>query len=338
MSWGTRLRPGGWEFRLAASGCSFFGGVAELAGEPKKPGHEVVIALAGPAVTLALIVLYFAGEIVLATVAGARSELKGGLIELSGGGQALDGAGAVLFYLGVVNTVVLVFNMIPAFPLDGGRVFRGIVWSLTGDYLKSTRLAATLGIGFAWLLFLGGFLMAFGGNLIGGVWFFFLGMFLQNAAQSSVGYAQLQQLLRGVRVADMMRREPMTVTAGQTIREVVDEYFLRYPYKAYPVVEDGKFLGLLTLRAVQQSDRDRWDVTRASDLAVLPDQLPLVQANEPILQALQKLAASGASRLPVVENGSLVGLLCGRDVMDFMEVRGGLSHYRDEMFARDEAA
>ncbi len=310
-----------------------FGGVAELAGEPKKAGHEIIIALAGPAVTLVLMAAYYLGAAVVATTSGLEFEAGPPISQFTGGSLAASGTAAVLFYLGWINTFVLVFNMIPAFPLDGGRVLRGIVWSVTGDYLKSTRFAAALGIGFAWLLFIGGFLMAFRGDMIGGIWFFFLGMFLYNAAQASVGYAQLQQLLRGIRVAEMMRSRPVTVEANLTIRDVVEQFFLRFPYKAYPVVEGGTLVGLLTLGAVQQSDRQQWDVRRARDLAVPASQLPQVRPDEPVLQALQKLAASGASRVPVVQNGSLVGLLCGRDVMDFLEIRGGLSHGRAESLA-----
>src|SRR6185369_12829343 len=135
------------------------------------------------------------------------------------------------------------------------------------------------------------------GNLLGGVWLFFLGTFLRNAAQSSVAYAQLQELLGGVRVADMMRPQPVTVEAHRTLREVADQFFLRYPYKAYPVVRDGEFMGMLTLGALQGTDRDRWDVLRASDLVGRPGPAPAAHPREPVLQALRKLAAGGQSRL-----------------------------------------
>jgi Zn-dependent protease len=302
-----------------------FGGVAELGSEPKKPGHEILMALGGPAVTVVLILLYGLG---LEVVAGAGSvgwDATDGILRLHGGSPLAAGAAGLLFYLGMINTGVLIFNLIPAFPLDGGRVLRGIIWSVTGDYLKSTRVAAGFGVAFAWLLFVGGFLTAFRGNLLGGVWLFFLGTFLRNAAQSSVAYAQLQELLGGVRVAEMMRPQPVTVEAHRTLREVADQFFLRYPYKAYPVVRDGEFVGMLTLGALQGTDRDRWDTMRAGDLAGGRGPAAAVQPREPVLQALRKLAASGQSRLPVVEDGRLVGLLCGRDVLGLMEIRAGLA-------------
>jgi Zn-dependent protease len=305
-----------------------FGGVAELGREPRKPSHEILVAIGGPVVTLLLIVLYNAGLTLIVAGTAVGWDVSEGMLRLQGGTLPAAGSAALLFYLGWINTAVLVFNLVPAFPLDGGRVLRGIIWSVTGNYLTSTRIAAGVGVAFAWLLFVAGFLMAIGGNAVGGIWLFFLGVFLQNAAQSSVAYAQLQHLLRGVRVADIMRREPVTVEAHQTLRDIADHFFLRYPYKAYPVVQDGRFVGMLTLRALQEVGQEQWDEVRAGD--VVPPRGPLVRPQEPVLHALRKLAESGQSRLPVVDNGSLVGLLCSRDVMDLMEIRSGLALARAE--------
>jgi CBS domain-containing protein len=246
------------------------------------------------------------------------------------GGTALTaGSAAVLSYLGMINVVVLVFNMIPAFPLDGGRVLRGVLWAATGSYLKGTRIAGAVGIAFSYLLFLGGFLMILNGNVFNGVWFFFLSMFLQNAAQSSVAYAQLQQLLHGVTVADLMCPDPLTVPAETPLHEVVQGYFLKHPYKAYPVLEDGKFLGMLTLKSVQDVGPERWASVPAREAAVR--QTMVLTPRVPAVQALQTLAASGHSRLPVLDAGELVGLLCLRDIMDFIEIRTGLSLAPAEM-------
>jgi CBS domain-containing protein len=121
------------------------------------------------------------------------------------------------------------------------------------------------------------------------------------------------------------RRQPVTVEASLSLREVADQFFLRYPYKAYPVVRDSEFLGILTLRALQEVPQDQWDVLRAGEVVARSRPLPVVQPEEPVLQALRKLAESGHSRLAVVENGVLVGLLCGRDVMNLMEIRAGLA-------------
>jgi CBS domain-containing protein len=220
---------------------------------------------------------------------------------------------------------LVLFNLIPAFPLDGGRVLRGILWLISGNYLQSTRQAAAVGIGFSWLLFLGGFLLAMMGHFLMGLWFFFLGMFLQNAATSSVAYAQMQQLLRGVRVVDILCRDPIIMPAGLTVREAVDLFFLRRPYKAYPVVDaDGSYVGMLTLGDIQQLEPELWEQTTVGELAARGERLPMVRLEEPAIRALHKLAESGQSRLPVLENGRLVGLVCLRDLMNSMEIRAGL--------------
>lgn len=306
-----------------------FGGVAELGGDPKKPSHELLIAVAGPAVTVVLIILFnLALNLVLATN-DITWKAEGSSLSLQGGAWLAAGSAGLLFYLALINTMLLLFNLVPAFPLDGGRVLRAILWAATGSYLSATRIAGAAGIGFSYVLFFGGIVSALGGNLLGGLWCIFLGMFLQNAAQSSVAYVQLQQLLRGVTVAEMMCREPIVVRADQPLGEIVDQFFLRYPYKAYPVVQDGKYQGLLTLRALQGVDRNEWPTVPAGALAGRQAPLPILEPQEPLLQAMQKLAGSRESRLPVLENGALVGLLCGRDIFDFLEVRAGLTLGRE---------
>ncbi|MCS7270032.1 MAG: site-2 protease family protein [Gemmataceae bacterium] len=308
-----------------------FGGVAELSAEPRRPLHEIVIALAGPAVTVLLIVLFTAALVVLLPAAGLALHMTENAQgwQILGGNRFWAGLAATLYYLGMINTALLIFNLIPAFPLDGGRVLRGILWLFSGNYLTSTRLAAAVGIAFSWVLFLAGFFLALSGNLLAGVWFFFLGVFLQNAATSSVAYAQMHQLLRGVRVADILCRDPIVMPAGLTVQEAVELFFLRRPYKAYPVVEaDGRFVGMLTIADIQQLDREAWSTTLVGELAERSQPLPTVRLLEPAINALRKLAESEQSRLPVVEDGRLVGLVCRRDLMNYMEIRAGLASPR----------
>lgn len=306
-----------------------FGGVAELGGEAKRPGQEIVIAIAGPAVTLALLVLFHLGSMSIVASTDLEWRVDNGiLLGLSGGTVATAGAAALLSYLGNINLMLLLFNMVPAFPLDGGRVFRGIVWAASGNYLKATRVAGAVGIGFSYLMFVGGFFFAASGNLIGGLWLFFLGMFLQNAARSSIAYAQLQEILSGVKVAEVMNPQPIAVDAHLTLREAVEEFFLHYPHKAYPVVDDGRFAGILTLRDVQEAGRDRWDFMRVGELVARQPPLPELRPGDPLLQAVKLFAESDQSRLPVIDDGRLVGLLCARDVMDLMEIRAGLTPER----------
>jgi CBS domain-containing protein len=289
--------------------------------------QEIVIALAGPAVSVLLILGFSFGASLLMLAGGLTLQPldDGSGWQLLGGSPWFSALTALLYYLGMINTALVLFNLIPAFPLDGGRVLRGILWLISGNYLQSTRQAAAVGIGFSWLLFLGGFLLAMMGHFLTGLWFFFLGMFLQNAATSSVAYAQMQQLLRGVRVVDILCRDPIIMPAGLTVREAVDLFFLRRPYKAYPVVDaDGSYVGMLTLGDIQQLEPELWEQTTVGELAARGERLPMVRLEEPAIRALHKLAESGQSRLPVLENGRLVGLVCLRDLMNSMEIRAGL--------------
>ncbi len=302
-----------------------FGGIAELSSDPKKPSHEILVAVAGPAVTVFLIVIFRLALGVIVSTSGISWQVEGGAMRLQGGSPLQAGSAALLFYLAFINIFLLLFNIVPAFPLDGGRVLRGIVWAITGNYLSATRIAGTVGIAFSYVLFMGGFFLAMGGDLMGGLWLFFLGMFLQSAAQSSIAYAQLQQLLSGLTVADMMNPKPIVIDARRSLGEAVDGYFLRNPYKAYPVIEDGQFIGMLTLRAVQQTDRDVWDITSVRDLLSRQEPVPVLSPRDPAMRALRTLAECGESRLAVIDNHSLVGMLSMRDIMDEVEIRAGLA-------------
>jgi Zn-dependent protease/CBS domain-containing protein len=306
-----------------------FGGVAEITGEPRKPSHEIMMALGGPVVTVLLIVLYALGLTLILATGGASWTENGNFV---GDSAVTAGAAGVLYYLALINGMVLIFNMIPAFPLDGGRVLRAILWSATGNYLRGTQIAGAIGIGFAWLLYLGGFLSVWAtGDILSGIWFFFLGMFLHNAAQGGIAYAQVQHLLAGIRVRNIMQPRPITIDVDRTLNEALDHYFLRHPYKAYPVVHDGRLVGMLTLRGLQNVDRQEWDMLHASDVAERQQPAPVLHPEEPILSALRKMTESGHSRLPVVEREQLVGLLSRRDIMSFLEIRAGLAETRSEL-------
>ncbi len=313
----------------------FFGGVAEISGDPKKPWHEILMALGGPAVTVVLIVLYVLAMTLIASatggaVNGVRLHWTGVLpnlepVLLSGVNRWLSAAFGLFSYLAWINVILLVFNMIPAFPLDGGRVLRGLLWSASGNYLRGTRIAGTLGIGFAWLLVLGGLYVVFFQQMLNGIWFIILGIFLNNAAQSSIAYAQIQHSLQGLYVRDVMNRQPISIPAEVLLSEVVENYFFRYPFKTFPVEQNGRFLGVLTLRSLQNVDRQEWTVLRAGDLVERARSIPTLSPDEPVLSALRKMTESDHSRLPVLEAGQLVGLLSRRDIMNFLEIRAGLA-------------
>ena len=221
----------------------FFGGLAKLTREPASPGEDFRIAAAGPAVTLVLVVLCLAAAVLVEngdfvdTVTLSRS--------------ATTPEYALLGWLAGINAIVLLFNLVPAFPLDGGRMARAIAWKLTGDPNRGTRFSARLGQGFAYLLMGGGVYLLLRDDTVSGLWFLVLGWFLAQAARGAVVSSRFSERLEGVTVADVMDPQPVTVPGELTVLDAQDEYFLRYRWPWFPVVDRmGRFLGILRQESV----------------------------------------------------------------------------------------
>jgi Zn-dependent protease len=229
---------------IGISGISLwmFGGVAFLEGDSDSPSTEFKIAIGGPIVT-ALIVLLCAGAGLL--LAGTDEFREAALTT---GEADTSGLAALIAWLGSINLLVLIFNLVPAFPLDGGRVARAIAWWRTGSRTSGTRFAATLGQGFGLFLILAGlgYFMAYRGDLVGGIWLAFLGFILRGAARGAIAQTELTSRIEGVSVADVMDPEPVAIPEELSVERALDEYFLRYRWPWFPVVDAAQhFIGLL---------------------------------------------------------------------------------------------
>ena len=222
-----------------------FGGVAKLERDTDSPGVEFRVAVAGPLVTLAIAVLCFLGAMALS---GADEAVNAS----SFGTGSYDEATAVLGHLASINAFVLVFNLIPGFPLDGGRIARAIVWKLTGDRTRATRLAARLGRGVAYLMIaLGVYMFLVTGDPIGGLWLGFIGWFLAQAARSAEVQATFAGRIEGLKVADVMDGEPVAIPETLTLDRAEEEFFLRYGWPWFPVVDaSGRLVGVVSREAV----------------------------------------------------------------------------------------
>jgi len=221
-----------------------FGGVAKMERDSKSAGEEFRVAIAGPIVTLAIAVVCWLLGTALAD-SGASSEA------LRLDAVPDDEALAVIGYLGFVNLLLLLFNLIPGFPLDGGRIARAIAWKVTGNRTRATRFAATLGRGFAYLMIGVGILLVLQGALIGGIWLGIIGVFLNQAARGAIAQTELTGRIEGLSVADVMDAEPVAIPAALSLDRAYDEYFLRYGWPWFPVVEaDGRLVGLVTEQSV----------------------------------------------------------------------------------------
>jgi Zn-dependent protease len=232
-----------------------FGGVARLDRDSDSPGTEFKVAIAGPLVTAAIVAICVAVGILLTGAEEFRDAA------VADAGSDVNVVAAVIGWLAGINLVVLLFNLVPAFPLDGGRIARAIAWKVTGNRTGATRFAATLGQGFAYLLIAFGVYMLFLGDFLGGIWSIFIGFFLNGAARSAVAQTRITGRIEGISVADVMDREPVAVPESASVERTLDEFFLRYRWPWFPVVDaDQRFVGLL-----DQETADRVpEVERAS--------------------------------------------------------------------------
>lgn len=277
----------------------FLGGVAEMGEEPTTPGGELLMALAGPLMSAVLALVFH-------------------------GAAALAGSGAlalVLSYLAAMNALLAAFNMVPAFPLDGGRVLRAILWKWRGDMLWATRIAAGAGDLFGWLLIALGVLNALQGNFGGGIWWGLLGFFVRAAARSSLRQLQARRLLAGMTVRRFMTGEPVTVEAGTTVATFVEDYIYRLHFDLFPVVEGGRLVGSAGSRQVRQVPRERWNEVTAGEIAVPPGPETAIEADDEALKALSLMQTSGASRLLVTDRGRLVGIVVLKDLLEVLALK-----------------
>jgi Zn-dependent protease/CBS domain-containing protein len=278
-----------------------FGGVAQFKGAFPNPGAEFRIAIAGPLVTLGL----GAGFVLLA---------------LAGLPSSVDGVAA---WLGYINLFLLVFNLIPALPLDGGRVLRAALWRARGDLGWGTRVAAEIGRGFGYLFIALGVAMFIFEGSFSGAWLAFIGWFLLQAATAEARYVATDQALAGLQVRDLMARSPVTVDPDLTVGRFMDEIARSRRFTTYPVVDrSGRPIGLLAFSSVAAVPRSEWDTRRVRESMIPLDQVPLLAEGTRAVDALADLSSRpGANRGLVVDNGHLEGLLSITDLARALQVR-----------------
>jgi Zn-dependent protease len=276
-----------------------FGGVAHTRMEAQDPKDELMIAGVGPVASVILGFLFLAAA---------------WLVGRLGLGEPVR---AVASYLGFINFLLAAFNLLPGFPLDGGRLFRALEWKRTGDLTKATRRATTGGRWLGYGLIGLGILQTFAGAVLGGLWLVFIGWFLRNAAEMSLRQHLLGDVLEGVTAEDVMLPQPETVDPELSIQELVDEHFLRRRYQSFPVTERGRLEGLITLEQVKRVPRDRWTATAVRDVMASDSQQIVVEPREPMTEVLTKMRSSGTGRVLVTRDDRLVGIISGSDVTNW---------------------
>jgi Zn-dependent protease/predicted transcriptional regulator len=230
----------------------------------------------------------------------------------------------VLVWLGYINFALAVFNMIPGFPLDGGRVLRAIVWAITKNSDRSVRIAARVGQFVAFLFILDGIWQFFSGAGFGGLWIAFIGWFLMDAAKASYADLEITTALRGIRVSEVMSRDCSIVSARMGLQEFVNIYLLRAGERCFAVEEQGRFVGLVTPRDVSSIPRDRWDTTTVREAMRPPQELHIITPETPVLDALKLLTSKDVNQLPVVANGSLKGVVSRAQLLQLLQASSEL--------------
>jgi len=284
-----------------------FGGVAEMDDEPERPKVEFLMAIAGPISSLLLGAGFY-----LAFLLGGRS----------GWPQPING---VIGYLSLINFFLAAFNLIPAFPLDGGRVLRSLLWGWKKDIQWATRIASMLGSGFGLLLlFLGG-VNLLQGNGVGGIWQFLIGLFLRNAAKMSYQQVVMRKTLGGEPVGRLMRPDPIAVSPFTSLERLVEDYLYRYHFKTFPVVQDGKLVGCIDLEQIKALPRPEWGRLQVGDLMKRCPPEKMISPDLDAMQALSKMNREHVSRLWVAEGDRLVGMVSLKDLLRFLSIRAELN-------------
>ena len=277
-----------------------FGGVAEIGAEPPSARAEFWIALAGPAVSLALAVIFALLRLVLTGIAPLL---------------------ALAEYLAYINGMLVLFNLIPGFPLDGGRVLRAIIWGVTHSLGRATLIAANVGRAIAFLFILLGVWQMLSGNFGDGLWIAFIGWFLENAASAQVHRQVAHNLMADHQVAEAMSRGYTAISPETTLQQLVDEHILGAGRRCLMVVPDDETIGLLTLHNIKEVPRTAWPTATAVQTMIPINEVRRVSPETELGEAMVQMDRDGVNQLPVMVNGHCLGMLSRGDLVDFMRTR-----------------
>lgn len=298
-----------------------FGGLAHMENEPPSWRAELTMAIAGPLTSVALGVVF----VWLAGLLGGSLQFHPQHPEKTL--AALGPVASLLLWLGPVNLMLGVFNLVPGFPLDGGRVLRATIWGITGNLRRATQFASRAGQAFAWLLMWLGLLMILGlrvpflgGGLIGGLWIAVIGWFLNNAARTSYRQMLVRESLAHVPVARLMQTHFTSVPPELPVNALVEEQVIASGQRAFPVQAHGRLLGLVCLHDLQKSERGAWEKISVAEIMTPADSLVTVSPRQGALQALAILGERNFNQLPVLDHGLLVGLLRREDMVKWLSL------------------
>lgn len=276
-----------------------FGGVSQMEAEPTSAAADFWIAIAGPIVSLALGGICWELRPIFATVPPLLALTK---------------------YLALLNLGLGAFNLIPGFPLDGGRVFRAIVWGVTGNFQRATAAATLTGRFFGFLLVFLGVWQALAGNFFNGLWIAFIGWFLESAAASQVQQQRLKDLLAGHKVSEMMSRDCTQISGDLTLQELIDKHILGAGHRCFVVSRGGETVGLVTLSEIKKVPRASWSTTSVAQVMIPSDKLTSTPANAEAWTTIESMGRNGINQLPVVEGDKIIGVLSRDDLVHYLGI------------------
>jgi len=284
-----------------------FGGVAQMEDEPPSSKAEFMVAIVGPLSSLAIGLIFY-GIYIFGKSAGLPEPVNG-----------------VVGYLAFINGILAGFNIIPAFPLDGGRVLRSILWGIKKNLKWATRVSSWIGTGFGILLIVLGIVNVLRGNFVGGMWWLLIGMFLHGAAKSAYQQLIMRKALEGEPLTKLMKTDPVTVPASVSLKEFVEDYVYRHHYKMFPVMDNSnKLAGCITTKQLKEVPKENWDQKKVADLAMQCSPENSVDSKEDAMRALSKMKSYSASRLMVTEGDHLLGIISLKDMLEHLSLKAEL--------------
>jgi len=283
-----------------------FGGVAQMDNEPDSPTKELKIAIAGPLMSIFLFIFFLA----LSYLVGLFSSS-----EILIGGIA---------YISTINLILALFNLVPAFPMDGGRVLRSIIWKVKGDLTFATKIASSMGDMFAYFLIFLGLYWAFTGNIVNGIWFVFIGWFIKNLSESSYQNMLMSDMFNKIHIREFMTKDVVSIERSTSVQRVIEEYFYKYKYSSFPVVQGKEVIGIINIEKLKDVERDRRSQTPVGEIAYPIQDKYRVDPKCSVKSAMDKIFSNDLGRVLVIEDGNLLGIISRTDILNYIRVYGKL--------------
>ena len=285
-----------------------FGGVSQITSEPKTAGDEFRMAFVGPLSSLVLGGIFFGIYFLLRSSSAFPAQFVTGIV----------------FWLGYINLALGVFNLIPGFPLDGGRVLRSIIWARNHDLTRSTRIASNAGRVVGFLFIFGGIYLIFTGLWFDGIWLALIGWFLESAATGSYQQLLMQEMLKGHRAGEIMSGDCAVVPPDMTIDHLVNGNILTSGRRCFPVVSGSEIMGLMTLHNIKEVPRDRWTTETVQEAMTPFDKLKWVRPDEELSSVMRILSEENINQVPVVQDNKIIGMVTRENLLNFVHVRSRL--------------